>query len=461
LIDFIWNTAAFIVALSILVAIHEYGHFWVARRCNVKVHRFSIGFGKTLFKKVDKHGTEFVLAAIPLGGYVKMLDGRVETVAEEDADFAFDNKTVWQRIAIVAAGPIANFLLAIVAFFFMYSIGVNSAKPIVDGVLAQSPASVITETKGFEITAINNESVNDWEAVNLALIQQIGETHFNITLRPILETGTSPSDFSSELKQTYTVQLQNWHYDSKKQSIISSVGFIPFSPEVHLIAGHVVEQSAAARSGLQIDDKLLAINGQQLTDWADFVTTIQSNANTALQLLIDRKGMQQTLTLTPDARETEAGFLQGYIGLSPQVDTYPDDYKVTLQYGMIDSVIKGIDKTWELSRLTVATLVHLVTGELSVKNLSGPVGIAKGAGMSAEYGLAYFLGFIALISVNLGIMNLIPLPVLDGGHLMYYFFEAITGKPVPEKIQEVGFKVGAAILMTFMSVAILNDLNLL
>ena len=461
MIDFIWNTAAFIVALSILVAIHEYGHFWVARRCNVKVHRFSIGFGKVLFKKVDKHGTEFAIAAIPLGGYVKMLDGRVENVEPEDAEYAFDNKTVWQRIAIVAAGPIANFLLAIVAFFLMYSIGVNSAKPIVSGVQAASPVSVISQQQGFEITAINGKSVSDWEAVNLGLIQQIGEKQFDVDVRPIMEEGSQFSNTTSELTQTYTVPLQNWHYDPKKQSIISSLGFIPFSPTVHLMAGNVAEQSAAERSGLQVDDKLLAINGKQLNDWAQFVTTIQTNANTSLQLLIERNGIEQTLTLTPDARESAQGGLQGYIGLSPKVDAYPEAYKVTLQYGVIDSVLKGIDKTWELSHLTVSTLVHLVTGELSVKNLSGPVGIAKGAGMSADYGLAYFLGFIALISVNLGIMNLIPLPVLDGGHLMYYFFEAVTGKPVPEKIQEVGFKVGAAILMTFMSVAILNDLNLL
>ena len=460
MIDFIWNTAAFIVALSILVAIHEFGHFWVARLCGVKVHRFSIGFGKALFKKVDKQGTEFVIAAIPLGGYVKMLDGRVEDVPEELSEFAFDKKTVWQRIAIVAAGPIANFLLAIAAFFLMYMIGVNSAKPVINGVLENTPVSVITEKQPFQITSINGQAVNDWEAVNLALITQMGESQFDLGITPVVKADSQVEYETNEPNRSYTVPLANWHYDPKKESIISSLGFIPFSPRVHLIAANVAQDSAAQRSGLLVNDKLVAINQVELNNWAEFVSLIQANANNSLTLTIERNSVQQMLTITPDAREVEGG-LQGYIGLSPQVDAYPDSFRIKLQYGVVDSIIKGVDKTWQLSHLTVSTLVNLITGELSVKNLSGPVGIAKGAGMSADYGLAYFLGFIALISVNLGIMNLIPLPVLDGGHLMYYFFEAITGKPVPEKVQEFGFKIGAAVLIAFMSIAILNDLNLL
>tara|TARA_R110001583_G_scaffold15603_4_gene64131 strand:+ start:17436 stop:18812 length:1377 start_codon:yes stop_codon:yes gene_type:complete len=458
LLDFIWNTASFIVALSILVAIHEYGHFWVARRCNVKVLRFSIGFGKVLFKKLDKHGTEFVIAAIPLGGYVKMLDGRVETVPEELSQFAFDNKTVWQRIAIVAAGPIANFLLAIVAFFFMYSIGVNSAKPIINSVLENSPVSVITEQKQFQVSAVNGQIVNDWEALNLALVSQIGEPDFELSIMPLMSVN---SQFVNEPSQTYTVSLANWKFDPKKESIISSLGLIPYSPQVYLIAATVAENSASQRSGLVAGDKLIAIDGIKLNDWQQFVKVIQKNATKTLKLTIERSGSDKVLTLVPDSREIADGTIQGYIGLAPTVEAYPEQFRVSLKYGLIESLTKGIDKTWQLTELTFSTLVKLVTGDLSVKNLSGPVGIAKGAGMSADYGIAYFLGFIALISVNLGIMNLIPLPVLDGGHLMYYFFEALTGKPVPDKIQEFGFKIGAAVLMTFMSIAVLNDFNLL
>lgn len=458
MLDFIWNSAAFVIALSILVAVHEYGHYWVARRCNVKVHRFSIGFGKVLFKKTDKHGTEFVIAAIPLGGYVKMLDARVEEVSVELQAYAFDKKTVWQRIAIVAAGPIANFLLAIIAFSIMYMIGVSSAKPIIQGVLEGSPASVITEQKAFQITTVNGSPVSDWEAVNLALVAQIGEEKFNLTIAPIV---SDRSQVVMEPSRPYTVSLSNWHFNPKKESVISSLGFIPYTPTVHLIAAMISENSASEKSGLEVGDKLTAINGQKLNNWQQFVSLIQKNAKQPLQLSIERGTIAKTLTLIPDARETSDGITQGYIGLAPLVDTYPDAFRVNLKFDALDSLLKGADKTWQLTELTFSTLVKLVSGDLSVKNLSGPVGIAKGAGMSADYGLAYFLGFIALISVNLGLMNLIPLPVLDGGHLMYYFFEALTGKPVSEKVQEFGFKIGIVILMSFMSIALLNDFNLL
>ncbi|TEW56696.1 sigma E protease regulator RseP [Psychromonas sp. RZ22] len=466
MLDFIWNTAAFIIALSILVAIHEYGHFWVARRCNVKVHRFSIGFGKVLFKKTDKHGTEFAIAAIPLGGYVKMLDGRVEEVPEELQQFAFDKKTVWQRIAIVAAGPIANFLLAIIAFWLMYMIGVNSAKPIISQVAEYSPVSVVHQQKAFQVSAVNGQSVNDWEALNLALVAQIGEADFELTIDPLTNIDSISKNKSNlplvtEPSQTYTVSLADWKFDPKKESVITSLGFIPYSPKVHLIANTIADNSASQRSGLTVGDKLLAVNGVALQDWQQFVQVIQESANKALKLVIERQGSQKILMLTPDAREVGNGVIQGYIGLAPKVNTYPEQFRVSLQYGVFESVSKGVDKTWQLTKLTFSTLVKLVSGEMSVKNLSGPVGIAKGAGMSADYGIASFLGFIALISVNLGIMNLIPLPVLDGGHLMYYFIEAITGKPVSERIQEFGFKIGIAVLMTFMSIAILNDFNLL
>ena len=451
MLTILWNLGAFIVALSILVAIHEYGHFWVARRCGVKVHRFSIGFGKELFKRTDKYGTEFVIAAIPLGGYVKMLDSRVETVSDELLSFSFDKKSVWQRIAIVAAGPIANFALAIGAFFLMYMIGVNSAKPIVKEVVAGSPMSIITTEERFQIMAINQDKVEDWEALNLALISQIGESEFDITIKPL--TGETIEPIT-----THRVSLSDWIFDPKTESIISSLGLSPYRPTVHLQVAEVSKNEAGYNAGLKSNDKLLAVNGVTLVDWAHFVHVVQDNADKTLELQIERQGKQLTLLLTPKLNnQTE----HGYIGVSPLVDIYPDEYRVKLQFGPIDAFLKGIEKTGQLTKLTFDTLVKLVTGDISVKNLSGPVSIAKGAGASAGYGVEYFLGFLALISVNLGLMNLIPLPVLDGGHLLYYFVEVLRGKPVSEKIQEIGFKVGGVILMLLMSIAILNDFNLL
>jgi regulator of sigma E protease len=447
----LWNLGAFIVALSILVAIHEYGHFWVARRCGVKVHRFSIGFGKVLYKRTDKQGTEFAIAAIPLGGYVKMLDSRVENVPNELQKFAFDTKTVWQRIAIVAAGPLANFALAIVAFFLMYMIGINSAKPVVQGVIEDSPMSVITTDQRFQVTAINQQQVGDWEALNLELVSQIGESEFNITIKELTDETIEPIS-------TYKVSLENWKFDPKKESIISSLGISPYRSTVHLQVAEVAGDGAGFEAGLKAGDKLLAVNGTILTDWAHFVTLIQSNANRELTLKIEREKQPSLLLLTPKLHKSSD---KGYIGVSPIVDPYPEEYRVKLKFGPIDAFVRGIEKTGQITKLTFDTLIKLITGDISVKNLSGPVSIAKGAGMSADYGLAYFLGFLALISVNLGLMNLIPLPVLDGGHLLYYFVEVLTGKPVPEKIQEFGFKIGGAILLSLMSIAILNDFNLL
>ncbi|PKF62875.1 zinc metallopeptidase RseP [Psychromonas sp. psych-6C06] len=451
MLTILWNLGAFIVALSVLVAIHEYGHFWVARRCGVKVHRFSIGFGKVLFKRKDKHGTEFAIAAIPLGGYVKMLDGRVESVADDEQQFAFDKKTVWQRIAIVAAGPLANFLLAIIAFFIMYMIGINSAKPIINGVVENSPMSVITTTERFQIESINETQVGDWEALNLALVGQIGESEFDITIKPLANAPVEPIS-------KYTVSLQNWSFDPKKDSIIHSLGLLPFRPTIQLAVAEVSKGGAGEIAGLKADDQLIAIDGVTLRDWAHFVELIQGSPEQPLALKVQRESLPLTLLLTPQLKE-ETG--KGFIGVAPIVEPYPEDYRVTLKYSPIDAFLKGIEKTGQLTKLTFDTLIKLVTGDISVKNLSGPVSIAKGAGTSADYGIEYFLGFLALISVNLGLMNLIPLPVLDGGHLMYYFIEVITGKPVSEKVQEVGFKIGGAILMTLMSIAILNDFNLL
>ncbi|MCK5818080.1 MAG: sigma E protease regulator RseP [Psychromonas sp.] len=454
----LWNFAVFIVALSILVAIHEFGHFWVARRCGVKVHRFSIGFGKILFKHKDKYGTEFAVAIIPLGGYVKMLDGRIDELSEEDKQFAFDHQSVWKRIVIVAAGPLANFIFAIFAFFLMYMIGINSAKPIISNVVAGSPMSVIHINKSFQVTAVNGDEVSDWEALNLRLIAQYGEKSFDITVKPL---SLHHHHIYYDEKRNYTISLKNWHFDPKTDSVINSLGLIPYRVQVHLQVARVVAGGSADQAGLLKNDKLIALNGSKLTSWAQFVTLIEKNASKTLHVVIERGTIVSSIVLTPSLRTNAQGDPYGFIGLSPIVDEYPEEYRVKLQFSPIEAFIKGIEKTRDLTKLTFDTLVKLVTGRISIKTLGGPVSIAKGAGMSAHYGIEYFLGFLALISVNLGLMNLIPLPVLDGGHLLYFFVEVLSGKPVPMKIQEIGFKIGTFVLLIIMTIAIFNDFNFL
>ncbi|WP_394494318.1 sigma E protease regulator RseP [Shewanella sp. ENK2] len=451
MLDFLWNLGSFIVALGILITAHEYGHFWVARRCGIKVERFSIGFGKAIWRKVGQDGTEYVVAMIPLGGYVKMLDERVEDVPEELKDQAFNRKTVWQRIAVVSAGPIANFLFAIVALYLMYLIGVPSLKPVIDTTRANTPAAQIELKEPMQIVAVSGQKVRNWEEVNLALVGHIGGKELDISLVPLSSTTAS--------EKTYTLDIRDWQFDPDKESPIGAMGLGIYRPGIKPIIALVTNGSAAEIAGLQLGDEILKVNGQPYQDWNDFVDVIQTSANKDVNLTIARNNKQLTIIVTPQAQTNANGETIGIVGVSPTQIDWPESMRFQLEYGIVDSFAAAADKTWQLVVVSFKMIGKLFTGDVSVKNLSGPISIAQGAGTSADYGLVYFLGFIALISVNLGIINLMPLPVLDGGHLLYYFIEVITGKPVPEKVQDIGFRFGAVMLLLLMSIAIFNDFS--
>lgn len=442
----LWNIGAFIVALGLLVAVHEFGHFWVARRCGVKVERFSIGFGKAIWRRLGKDGTEYVLALIPLGGYVKMLDGRVDELKPGEEAQAFNHKSVWARMAIVAAGPMANFVFALFAFWLMFMIGVPSVKPVVGEV---RPASIVAEAgilPGMEIVGVGGEETGDWESVTYALISHLGDDSVQLKLKAA----------NTSYAVDKTLQLAGWKFDPDKESPIGSLGIVPLGGKVLPVVEAVVPSSASEKAGLQIGDRIKGVDGEAITEWAQFVERVQQSPAQPLQVTVERGGSEMTLTLTPDEKKVK-GQLVGFVGLSPQLVPLPDEYRTLLQYGPLQALWHGIQKTWSLITLTFDMIGKLIGGIVSLDNLSGPISIAKGAGSSADYGLVYFLGFLALISVNLGIINLFPLPVLDGGHLVYFLIEAITGKPVSEKIQEVGFRIGAAILMLLMGIALFND----
>ncbi|MDP2559989.1 sigma E protease regulator RseP [Psychrobium sp. 1_MG-2023] len=447
MLSILWTLLSFVVALGILVAIHEFGHFWVARRCGVTVQRFSIGFGKVLWRKVGQDGTEYVIAAIPLGGYVKMLDERVDEVSADQLEGAFNRKPVLSRIAIVAAGPIANFIFAIFAFWLMYLIGVSAVKPIVGEIKPQSIAAVAGIEQGQEIVAINGDATEHWQEVNLALVGLIGNTEATITV-------TEPGRSATIVKR---LDLSKWDFDPETQGPVRSLGLVPFYPEPTKVLAGVEAGSPADLAGLMVGDTLVTLNGVKIERWQEFVTLIQQSHGTSSTLTYQRNGNTFSTTLVPQKKQTADGRIYGYAGVTPTATPWPEQYQITYDLGPIDALVVGAEKTWQLMDLSIAMLGKLLTGDISVKNLSGPISIAQGAGQSASYGVVAFLGFLALISVNLGIINLLPLPVLDGGHLMYYFIELLTGKPVPEKIQEVGFRIGAALLFMLMSIAIFND----
>ncbi|MCR4534368.1 sigma E protease regulator RseP [Shewanella xiamenensis] len=452
MLDFLWNLGSFIVALGLLITAHEYGHFYVARRCGVKVERFSIGFGKAIWRKVGQDGTEYVIAMIPLGGYVKMLDERVEDVPDELKDQAFNRKTVWQRIAIVAAGPIANFIFAIIALYFMYLIGVPSLKPVITSTTPGTAAAQIQVTEPMQVTAISGQPVRNWEEVNLALVGHIGDDSLTLSLAPL--NGLQGLDTDT---RTYTLDTRQWRFDPEKESPITALGLGVYRPAIEPQIALISEGSAAAKSDLKVGDTLVAINGQQYTDWQAFVDIIQHSANVPVELTVRRNGEQFAISVTPASVKNSDGKDVGVLGVSPAQAQWPENMRLQLEYGPIESFAIAADKTWQLVVVSFKMIGKLFTGDVSVKNLSGPISIAQGAGNSANYGLVYFLGFLALISVNLGIINLLPLPVLDGGHLLYYFVEVITGKPVSEKVQEIGFRFGAALLLMLMSIALFND----
>ncbi|GIU46954.1 zinc metalloprotease [Shewanella sairae] len=454
MIDFLWNLGSFIVALGILIAAHEYGHFWVARRCGVKVERFSIGFGKAIWRKTGQDGTEYVLAMIPLGGYVKMLDERVDEVPEELKDQAFNRKSVWQRIAIVSAGPIANFLFAIVALYAMYLIGVPAVKPVIDSTIAGTPAAQIIVKEPMQVIAVGGQKVRDWEEVNLALAGHIGDSKVDVTVAPLSRLEGASGD-----EKTYSLNTQGWKFNPEKELPITAIGLGMYRPSILPELGMVTEDGAAGLAGIKVGDTLVAIDGEKYKDWPRFVEIVQNSANKSITITVRRNGEQLKMTVTPKSRENAAGKLEGVIGVAPTAEPWPENMKVQLEYGFLESFPVAVDKTWQLVSVSIKMIGKLFTGDVSVKNLSGPISIAQGAGNSANVGLVYFLGFLALISVNLGIINLLPLPVLDGGHLLYYFVEVITGRPVPEKVQEIGFRIGAALLLMLMSVALFNDFS--
>ncbi|WP_448564403.1 sigma E protease regulator RseP [Thalassotalea ganghwensis] len=449
MMEFLWNLSSFIIALGILITVHEYGHYWVAKKNGVKVERFSIGFGQPLWRKVDRHGTEFVIALIPLGGYVKMLDERIDNVSEQDKPNAFNNKSVYQRIAVVAAGPLANFIFAILCFYLMFLLGVPSVKPIVGDILPNSIAAQTAMTEQSEIIAVGEEPTQDWNEVNLALVRYIGDPEITLTYKSI----------DSASPRTVTLDTKEWQYRPDQISAYESLGFIPFQAARTNEVALVGKGSAAERYDIRVGDKLIAINGQSINnDWDIFSKQIKTFPEQEVLVTIERAGQALSLAVVPNAVERD-GKKIGFIGIAPKVEPYPEEYLIDLAYGPIAAIGKSLDKTWDLITLSFDMIGKLLTGDVSVKNLSGPIGIAQGAGAHAGFGFVYFLGFLALISINLGIINILPVPVLDGGHLVYYLIELFTGKPVPEKVQEMGFKFGTILLLGLMGLALMNDFS--
>jgi len=438
-----------LVALGVLVTFHEFGHFWVARRCGVKVLRFSVGFGMPLVRWHDRHGTEFVIAAIPLGGYVKMLDEREGEVPADQLDQSFNRKTVRQRIAIVAAGPIANFLLAMLFFWVLAMLGSEQVRPVIGAVEADSIAAKAGLVAGQEIVSIDGEPTTGWGAVNLQLVRRLGESGtVNVVVRE--------QDSSAETPRT--LALDHWLKGADEPDPIKSLGIRPWRPALPPVLAELDPKGPAQAAGLKTGDRLLALDGQVLGEWQQVVDLVRVRPDTRIVLKIERDGAQIDVPVTPAVRG-EAKAAGGYLGAGVKSPEWPPSMVREVSFGPLAAIGEGAKRTWTMSVLTLESLKKMLFGELSVKNLSGPITIAKVAGASAQSGVADFLNFLAYLSISLGVLNLLPIPVLDGGHLLFYLVEWVRGRPLSDRVQGWGIQIGISLVVGVMLLALVNDLG--
>ena len=448
----IYSVLSFIVAIGVLVTFHEFGHFWVARKMGVKVLRFSVGFGKPLWTiKAGADQTEFVVASIPLGGYVKMLDEREAEVAEADLDRAFNRKNVWKRFAIVAAGPMFNFIFAIVAYTLIYLVGIDGIKPVIGEVSVPSPAHSAGVRLQDTILSINGIETPSWEKARFTLLEESVDRG-KITL-VVQGLDKQISDKSLDISGLRLLQ-------DEQIDLMGELGLSMWRPDIAPLIAEVIPGGAAQASGLLAEDQIVSINSEMVINARHWVDIIRANPGNNLSLVVLRGKQKVMLQIRPDRRE-ENGVVYGYIGVKNRVDIPIEirrEMEVTERYGPIGALTAAVDKTWRMSWLTLKVLGKLVVGEASIKNLSGPITIARYAGISAQIGIMQFVGFLAIISISLGVLNLLPIPILDGGHLFYYLIEMIKGSPVSEMTELVGQKIGLALLLGLMSIAIYNDL---
>lgn len=449
--EILFTLGSFIVALAILIAVHEFGHFWVARRLGVKVLRFSIGFGRPLFR-IQRHpdDTEYVVALVPLGGYVKMLDEREEDVPPDQVHLAFNRQALWKRSSIVAAGPAFNFLFAILAYWAIFMSGDSGLRPVIGEVEPQSIAAEAGFEPGDELIRIGDREAGSWETSLFAFIGKSLDGQ---------ELGVRVRDVSGN-------EIERWIPSAAVQSLaeepdlLGRLGLTPKRPTLPAVIGELVPGEAAAVAGMQPGDRILAADGRPVESWGAWVDLVRDHVEKPILIDVERSdGERLDLEITPRAAQVD-GATVGRIGAGVQVpDGFMDDYQVEVSYGPIESLGRAVSKTAEMSVMTLRMVGRMIIGQASIENLSGPITIAETAGRTASYGLDSFIKFLAVVSISLGILNLLPIPVLDGGHLLYFFVEWVKGSPVSEEAQLQGQKIGLFLLAALMSLAFYLDLS--
>ncbi len=459
ILEVLISVIALLATLGILVTIHEFGHFWVARRCGVKVLRFSIGFGKAVKTWIGKDGVEYVIAPIPLGGYVKMLGQEDTTVSEasilpaSQREYSFAYKPLWQRMAIVAAGPIANFLLAIFIFWLInISYGVSGIAPVVSNVIEDSIAETAGLRAGDEILAVDGEETIIWQQVTMQLLARLGETG-EITLT------VDPAD--SSRARDIQVPINGWMSTETTPNPVGNLGIIQF--EIPADIAGIVPGGAAEAGDLRAGDEIISVDGRAIRGWTHWVEVIRANPELTLNVVVQRDGINTDLSIRPETVTLDDGTVIGSIGAYVQETTLaellPPEMQRQVDYNVLSAIQPAIVETWNKSIFVLDSVKKMVVGLISVKNVNGPITIAQVAGETVTYGFDVYLGFLALLSISLGVLNLLPIPVLDGGHLLYYAIEAVIRRPVPERIQAWGLQLGLLMISGIMVLAMYNDVN--
>ena len=446
--DFLYTLIAFVVAISVLVVVHEFGHYWVARRMGVKVLRFSLGFGKPLWmRRFGPDQTEWVIAAVPLGGYVKMLDEHEGEVAKQDLARAFNRQPALKRVAIVVAGPLFNFLFAILAYTILNMAGIEGMRPVVGKVAEGSLAQQAGFRQGDEFTAIDGYRVQSWDQRRLYLYERaLDRTTVIFTVRDL-----------DGLTHERALDLSSLSAADVGAGLLErQIGLFPSLPELEPVIGTLDGRGTAAQAGLQAGDRVLAIDGQPVKTWQDMVKAVSARPDVALRLRVERNGVIREFSVTPQAAES-AGQRIGRIGVGVRIPELPADMRVLVRHAPLSALAEGLETTWRMSALTLKMLGKMLMLEVSTKTISGPLTIAQYAGASAQIGLDRFVMFLAVVSISLGVLNLLPIPVLDGGHLLIYLIEGIQRKPLSETALHWGQQIGIALLIALMALAFYND----
>lgn len=442
------SIVAFLIAISVIVSFHELGHFWTARVLGVKVLRYSIGFGRPIWRRLGKDGTEYVIAMIPLGGYVKMLDEREGSVEDRDLGCAFNRQSLSVRSAIVAAGPVFNFILALVLYYLMFILGVSGTRPIVGEVLANSVAEQAGVVAGDRFVAVSGREVGNWQQ----------------TLFSLLDVGFREQSFAVTMERDGSVAELVFDVENinllKNNDLLTQLGIQPQALQWDAVVGKVLVGTAAEQAYLRAGDRVVSIAGEVVGDWPSLVRIVRAHPGQEVTVGIERSGdyLEETVRIATVERE---GREVGYLGVLPQPPAAEavEKHRSFVRYGLLDSAVLAFEKTWQVTVLTFRIIYRLLTASASLDNISGPVGIAEYAGLSLLQGAGAFLGLLAMLSISIGILNLLPIPLLDGGHLLYYLIEAVKGSPVSIQGQLLGQRIGIFLLGCLLIVVLYNDLD--